>query len=303
MHKIYIPQSNPNDEYVFLAEWKFENNQLVKKGDHLLSVETSKVVEEIYSDQEGYLEKLYNEKDKVKIGKPVAILNKKKVDLKEIKKTNSSDLIFTKKAKVLLEKYNINPNKFDSKQIIKEKDIIDYVEKNNIKPIEYKNNIKLGDQLIILMKANKSYHAAIYLEDEGMTDLSLMGSNITKVEDYNFGGCKCIFFELKMPKKINAQNFFHKPALLTEKIIKKEKSARGWSMKAESADYILKFRNKRSKDIDDMNCIEWLVYGIELGGLEISDDVLTASTIYNWAKNNLVEVKKNSNLLFFKKYY
>ena len=46
MHKIYIPQSNPNDEYVFLAEWKFENNQLVKKGDHLLSVETSKVVEE-----------------------------------------------------------------------------------------------------------------------------------------------------------------------------------------------------------------------------------------------------------------
>ena len=74
-------------------------------------------------------------------------------------------------------------------------------------------------------------------------------------------------------------------------------------MKAESADYILKFRNKRSKDIDDMNCIEWLVYGIELGGLEISDDVLTASTIYNWAKNNLVEVKKNSNLLFFKKYY
>ena len=118
------------------------------------------------------------------------------------------------------------------------------------------------------MKENKPYHAAIYLENEGITDLSLLGSNITKVEDYNFGGCKCIFFELKMSKKSNAQNFFKEPALLTEKIIKKEKSARGWATKVESADYILKFRNKRSKNIDDMNCIEWLVYGMELGGLE-----------------------------------
>ena len=30
---------------------------------------------------------------------------------------------------------------------------------------------------------------------------------------------------------------------------------------------------------------------------------LIVADFVNWAKNNLVEVKKNNNLLFFKKYY
>ena len=44
MYKIFTPQSNSNDEFVFIAEWKFKNNEFVKKGDHLLSVETSNLV-------------------------------------------------------------------------------------------------------------------------------------------------------------------------------------------------------------------------------------------------------------------
>ena len=43
MYKIIIPQSNTNDTEVFIAEWKFSNNDLVKKGDHLFSIETSKL--------------------------------------------------------------------------------------------------------------------------------------------------------------------------------------------------------------------------------------------------------------------
>ena len=78
MYKIFTPQSNSNDEFVFIAEWKFKNNEFVKKGDHLLSIETSKVVEEIFSENEGYLEKLYDENSKVKVGEVVGILNDKK---------------------------------------------------------------------------------------------------------------------------------------------------------------------------------------------------------------------------------
>ena len=56
MNKIVIPQSNTNDEYVFISEWKIDNNEFVNKGDHVLSIETSKVIEEIYSENTGYLE-------------------------------------------------------------------------------------------------------------------------------------------------------------------------------------------------------------------------------------------------------
>ena len=46
----------------------------------------------------------------------------------------------------------------------------------------------------------------------------------------------------------------------------------------ESSDFILKFRKIRSKNFDDMNCIEWLVFGLELAGYKISNNVLTAYT-------------------------
>ena len=40
---------------MFIAEWKFKDNDLIKKGDHLFSIETSKVVEEIFAEHTGYL--------------------------------------------------------------------------------------------------------------------------------------------------------------------------------------------------------------------------------------------------------
>ena len=54
MHNIKIPQSNTNDTEVFIAEWKFKDNDLIK-GDHLFSIETSKVAEEIFAEHTGYL--------------------------------------------------------------------------------------------------------------------------------------------------------------------------------------------------------------------------------------------------------
>tara|TARA_Y100000768_G_C23784702_1_gene589701 strand:- start:338 stop:727 length:390 start_codon:yes stop_codon:yes gene_type:complete len=128
MYKIFTPQSNSNDEFVFIAEWKFKNNEFVKKGDHLLSVETSKVVEEIFSENEGYLEKLYDENSKVKVGEVVGILNdKKKLNLN--KNLNNKSTVFTVKAKNLIQKHNLDESLFNSENIIKEKEVLDYLKK------------------------------------------------------------------------------------------------------------------------------------------------------------------------------
>ena len=74
-------------------------------------------------------------------------------------------------------------------------------------------------------------------------------------------------------------------------------------MSAESADFILNFRNSRSKNTDDMNCIEWLVYGLELGGLNIPSEVLTAEKLFKWAKINLHTIEKNENNNYFANLY
>ena len=109
--------------------------------------------------------------------------------------------------------------------------------------------------------------------------------------------------KISLSKRDKALNFLKKPALLTDKIIKKEKSARGWFTKIESANYILEFRDKRSKNSDDMNCIEWLVYGLEVGGIKIPNQVLTAERLNTWANENLKRVDKKDNLQTFQNFY
>ena len=297
MYKIFTPQSNSNDEFVFISEWKFENNDYINKGDHLLSVESSKVVEEIYSDYEGYLEKLYENNSKVKVGEALAVINSKKkvFSSNNLQKNNT---IFTEKAKKLIKEYSLNNNDFNSKKIVKEIDVLNFIDS-----MKEKLPNKEFDQLIILNKENLAYHAGVYLDGLGIIDLSLLGSKVSKINEYNFANCKCDFFKINIEDREKLTKFFRKPALLTDKIIKKEKSSKGWAMKAESPDFILNFRQKRSKDLNDMNCIEWLIYGMELGGLEMPSDILTAGKLLDWAKKNLEKIKKEDNKKSFFEYY
>ena len=52
-----------------------------------------------------------------------------------------------------------------------------------------------------------------------------------------------------------------------------------------------------------MNCIEWLVFGLELAGYKISETVLTATTLAKWAEEKLSKIEKKNNLATFNKNY
>ena len=86
-------------------------------------------------------------------------------------------------------------------------------------------------------------------------------------------------------------------------MIKKEKSLRGWFKTSQSADYILNFRKTRSKSIEDVNCIEWLVLALETISMDLPNNILTAEKLLCWSKENLNEVESKSNLDFFKNLY
>lgn len=53
MHNIILPYLNTNDEYAVLLKWHFDNGQLVKAGQTLAMVETSKATVDLTCEQEG----------------------------------------------------------------------------------------------------------------------------------------------------------------------------------------------------------------------------------------------------------
>ena len=151
MIKIKIPQSTSNDDEVFIAEWKFSKSDSINKGQHIVSIETSKVVEEIYAEESGYLDILLEKNARVKPGQTIGLIVKKKEELQKensIKKELKFELNFTKKAKDFIEKNKIKLSSSQLKilkenAIVKESDITNIIKENSI------SNPKLNNQLII----------------------------------------------------------------------------------------------------------------------------------------------------------
>ena len=52
-----------------------------------------------------------------------------------------------------------------------------------------------------------------------------------------------------------------------------------------------------------MNCIEWVVRGLEINGLKIPDNILTASSLLVWAHKKLKLIEKEDNLKIFNQLY
>ena len=144
-------------------------------------------------------------------------------------------------------------------------------------------------KLAIFLLEDYPYHAAI-IKDRKISDLSLLGARTIDINDFDFEIYKTVLFDLKINNKDNVLKHLNKPSIITKKIIEKERKERGWFRTKDSADYILKFREERSKNLDDMNCIEWIVYALEIGNYVIPNNILTAKKLYDWSNDNL---KKN----------
>ncbi len=297
-NKILVPTINSNEEEYKIIKWNFKNKDKVKANDHLVTIESTKVAEEINSEISGYIKILYEEGQDVKAGSCIAEIYENKEEIKDsTKDKNNLNMTITSKAKKLIEDNKISLENFKTLKVVKEKDVLQFIKNLNSK------STKKKDSLIIFFKESKPYHAAIFLESRGIADLSLLGSRFIPETKYNFDGLDLKFYNIQINNYEKLISFLNTPVLLTEKIIKKEKSSRGWFKSTESADFILNFRDKRSKDPSDINCIEWLVLALEKDSQYLPDDILTAERLFNWAENNLDKIEKKNNLEFFRKFY
>ena len=141
MIEVKVPQTNANDEEVFIAEWKFKDNDKVKKGDHIVSIESSKILEEVTAEKTGFLKILYPKDEKVKPKQVIATINDEKIvgKTKELKK--QQDVVFTKKATEMIKNNNLDYSIFSSKKIVKESDVIKVIQNQKKKILQSKYQI------------------------------------------------------------------------------------------------------------------------------------------------------------------
>lgn len=139
-------------------------------------------------------------------------------------------------------------------------------------------------QVVIFMVDGKANHAGLAIPGHGLADLSLRGARIVPWDAPSLPKGERLFYDIVVPAPQRALDYLNRPGLLTAAIIDQEKQRKGWHLTAEAPDFVRTLRSRRSCDPDDMNCIEWIVHALELGGLPMPHDVLTPMELLQWCE-------------------
>jgi pyruvate/2-oxoglutarate dehydrogenase complex dihydrolipoamide acyltransferase (E2) component len=151
---VIVPKENVNDEEVIVQKINFKSKDKVKKGDHVIDLETSKTALEIESPCDGFIDIKVSEGDEISVGsvlfKVLESLDEFKQDKNNIaaedksatKNDESINYIFTKEAKNKIDEIGLKDYSFDRKMVTLD-DVLNFVNRNKV---EVSNKNKLSDQ-------------------------------------------------------------------------------------------------------------------------------------------------------------
>lgn len=204
MNIINTPKVGTSDIEVKLSEI-LKHDQIVSVGDIICAIETSKSTFEVESLYEGYVYILHQLGDSFEIGSPLAIISEKRLDKQEIEKNISQKQLnfeskkiskITKKAEILIEKYNVDISLIN-KELITEKDIENLLNLNNdeLDNIRFtKNDIVIigigghASMCIDILLQNGEYNIVGFVDDNITIDnrysLKFLG-NISRIEKFS----------------------------------------------------------------------------------------------------------------------
>jgi pyruvate/2-oxoglutarate dehydrogenase complex dihydrolipoamide acyltransferase (E2) component len=135
--KIKTPQLGTNDNSATVVELNFKNEEKVKSGEIICSLETTKSIFDIEAQSEGFISFVVKTGDEVSVSDCIAIicdnLNQLKQEVENFfssQKTNSQNIKATKKAISLAKELSIDLNKIKTNDIVREKDVREFAEVN-----------------------------------------------------------------------------------------------------------------------------------------------------------------------------
>ena len=126
-------------------------------------------------------------------------------------------------------------------------------------------------------------HVGLSIPRLGMADLSLRGARIIAADDQSRPKGELLELPLWLPEPAAALDFLQQPGALDRRIVAQERASRGWHLTPPAPAFVRTFRDTRSRDVDEMNCVEWIARALELGGMEMPDWVMTPDEIERWA--------------------
>lgn len=141
-------------------------------------------------------------------------------------------------------------------------------------------------QIVIFMVDNKANHCGLSLPGNRLADLSLRGARVISWDAPAQPKGEKFFFDITVPEPSAAEEFLEQPGELARLIRKEEKKFRGWHLTKECPDFVRTFHTERSLNPDDMNCVEWIVRALELGGVsQFHSQVLTPAELHAWCRD------------------
>ncbi len=131
--KIFIPKMGANIEKVQIGKIYVKVKDTVKKGDLLFQIVTDKATFDVEADDDGKILSLdCKEDEELNVLEEIGYIGKEGETIPPLKKENKK-LKATPSAKKIAKENNINLNSIFKKddKIIKEQDVLEYLEKNN----------------------------------------------------------------------------------------------------------------------------------------------------------------------------
>jgi len=174
INQYFLPADNVNDEKSTIVKLFFNSGDKVKQGDLIYSFETTKALIDVETEFGGFIQYFVSENEEINIGSLVCEISKtrKKILVKTKNQVTEKQKKVkpTKKALILAQKYGLKIEALGLEGIIKEKDVIPF--------IDNKSQIEQVDRCLILNKQNKFIQHL--LSDESFRDLS----SKEKIEKY-----------------------------------------------------------------------------------------------------------------------
>ena len=136
--EIRVPRETVNDDVVTVAGWRYEDGARVRRGECVAEIETSKAVLELEAETDGFLQIIHGQGAEVPVGELIGRLLREPANpaahaaVAGAATRNGGAapvrLAVSKKAQRLIDAYSIDPEVFAGRGMIREHDVIRYVE-------------------------------------------------------------------------------------------------------------------------------------------------------------------------------
>jgi len=153
-NKIIVPSLGESISEALISKWIKTKGESVKKGEPIVELETDKVTQELYADNNGVLKEIFfNEQEEVKIGEVIGLIELSNIEKNESSNLEKSELNKSEKeSEYQVEaKKDLDPSKVRRSGInnkINENDLREFIEDVSLSPTARKyineNNTAIG---------------------------------------------------------------------------------------------------------------------------------------------------------------